>query len=70
MPDNIFFDSNVWLYAFIAGEEGKHDVAAQLITCHAKHIIISTQVLNEVSVNLLKKANVNETFIQNFLAAW
>jgi predicted nucleic acid-binding protein len=46
MPDNIFLDSNVWLYALIAGEENKHEVAARLITRHAKHVIISTQVLN------------------------
>lgn len=67
MPDNVFMDSNIWLYAFVATELEKHEVSAELITSARLRIVISTQVLNEVSVNLLRKANVDEAFIQNFI---
>ena len=67
MPDNIFMDSNIWLYTFVATEPEKHEISAELITSAHPRIVISTQVLNEVSVNLLRKANVDEAFIQNFI---
>ncbi|TRT72512.1 MAG: PIN domain nuclease [Microcystis sp. M_OC_Ca_00000000_S217Cul] len=46
-----FVDSNIWLYAFSTDkkEESKRILAKQLIK--EKSIIISTQIINEVSCN-------------------
>ena len=55
-----FVDSNIWLYAFSTDkkEESKRILAKQLIK--EKSIIISTQIINEVSCNLLKKHKLDE----------
>jgi predicted nucleic acid-binding protein len=62
MNDRIFVDSNVWLYAFVLrpGEDGKHARALALVEAVNRYTI-STQVVAEVSVNLLKKANMPES---------
>ena len=56
-----FIDSNIWLYAFIETPE-KSLVAKSLI--EGADITISTQVINEVSVNLIKKAQFPEEKIR------
>jgi predicted nucleic acid-binding protein len=54
-----FIDSNIWLYAFIESDDAvKSAGARQLI--RATEPIISTQVINEVSVNLLKRTDFTE----------
>jgi predicted nucleic acid-binding protein len=63
MPDDIevscFIDTNIWLYAFIdSGETDKSTRARELI--QATQPTISTQVINEVCVNLVKKASFRE----------
>ena len=53
-----FVDSNVWLYALIAAQEpAKSAVAKQIISSPR---FVSVQVVNEVCVNLLKKAQRSE----------
>ena len=50
-----FVDTNIWLYAFIATQDArKHAIAKEII--ETQQIVLSVQVLNEISVNLLKKA--------------
>jgi predicted nucleic acid-binding protein len=51
----IFIDSNVFLYAFSDKDSNKQQRAHQLLADLASSIVISTQVINEVSVNCLKK---------------
>ena len=55
-----FVESNIQLYAFSTDkkEESKRILAKQLIK--EKSIIISTQIINEVSCNLLKKHKLDE----------
>ena len=49
-----FFDSNVWLYALAgAADPAKQSRAANLIAASAR--VVSTQVVNEVTNNLLRK---------------
>lgn len=60
MPDRervvCFVDSNIWLYAFIAGDdEGKSAIANALLRKQGFDVVVSTQVINEVCVNLLKR---------------
>ena len=58
-----FVDSNIWLYAFIkTWDQNKSTTAQSIIQKH--EIIISTQVIKEVSVNLIKKASFSEEKIQ------
>jgi len=50
MSTNVFVDTNVFIYAQIAGTESKHSVACDLLKKQLlnKNIFISTQVLGEV----------------------
>lgn len=51
-----FVDTNIWLYAFIKSEDNdKTAIAEQLIKSHK--IVVSSQVVNELCVNLIKKRN-------------
>ncbi|MDJ0579766.1 PIN domain-containing protein [Crocosphaera sp.] len=65
-----FVDSNIWLYGFSTDkkEETKRLLAKQLIK--EKHIIISTQVINEVCRNLLRKHKIDEQMILNLVASF
>jgi len=69
MSDNIFIDSNVWLYALIETQQErdivKHKLAKQLLTTDID-IHISTQVVNEVCINLMRKANKDNDYIFQF----
>ena|ERR1051326_3270877 len=60
MPENspAFIDTNVWLYAFIEADPQKTEKAQAVIK--VSQPVISTQVINEVCVNLIKKADFPE----------
>jgi len=64
----VFIDSNIWLYALIDSEKekAKHQQAKE---CLAKetNVVISTQVVNEVCVNLIRKANKDMAYISQFI---
>ena len=57
MTDKYFFDSNVWLYLFLEKGSKKSIIAKNYIesSVQRNQVVISWQVLNEVSVNLLKR---------------
>ncbi|MBD2489315.1 PIN domain-containing protein [Aulosira sp. FACHB-615] len=64
-----FIDTNVWLYRLfddqkieVAERDRKRNIAISITSNEG--IIISTQVINEVSANLLKKAAFNEEQIK------
>jgi len=54
-PDGpIFVDTNVWLYALIDGTAPrKSEAARELLTRQSPTLITSTQVINEICVNLI-----------------
>jgi len=61
-----FVDTNIWLYSFIdSQDEEKSEIAKQIIL--ERDIVISTQIINEMSVNLLKKAKFTEERIQDLI---
>ena len=63
MPENdfCFIDSNIWLYAFTDDDSRKTDLAQAIInTCKP---VVSVQVINEVCVNLIKRAEFPEVRI-------
>ena len=74
-PRSYFLDSNIWLYYLLDNQsispqerERKCNIARDLT--NSNNIIASTQVINEVCVNVLKKAAFTEaqvrTLIQTF----
>jgi predicted nucleic acid-binding protein len=50
MKDRIFIDSNIFLYAFSDKDNDKQKVSKEIVLTSS---IISVQVVNEVSKNLL-----------------
>jgi predicted nucleic acid-binding protein len=69
MSDNVFIDTNIWLYALIESDNEleKHQKAKQSIG-NTENIIISTQMVNEVCVNLLRKGKKDMSYIAQFIA--
>lgn len=64
-----FIDSNIWLYAFILSQDiNKSTVSKGIIQNH--EIIISSQVINEVCVNLIKKAHFHEAGIRDLIESF
>ncbi len=73
MPDSMsascFVDTNVWLYAFIeADDAAKSDAARKLL--QTTEPLISIQVINEVCVNLLKRAAFTEAQLREIIVAF
>ena len=73
-PNSCFIDSNVWIYALtIQDDPTKTQQAHQLISAQTT-IAVSTQVINAVCVNLLKKAAFTETELRDiaddFFVQW
>jgi predicted nucleic acid-binding protein len=61
-----FVDSNIWLYALIRSQdERKHQFANELL--QSVRIVMSTQVVNEVSLNLIRKAKFSEQQVAGFI---
>ena len=66
-----FVDTNIWLYAFVSGPDAaKSDQARQLLRDSEETLVVSSQVINEVCVNLLKKAHVPETEIRELVRSF
>ena len=67
---NSFIDTNIWLYRFFEDqrievlERERKRIIATSIT-EESNLIISTQVINEISVNLLRRANFQEERISS-----
>lgn len=57
MKNRFFFDSNILLYVFMDQDDRKNQIAAELIKDGG---VISYQIINEVSLNLIKKAFYSE----------
>ena len=51
----LFIDTNVWLYALITGQDPVKAQKARTLVARNNTIIVSTQVINEVCVNLIKR---------------
>ena len=70
MPDKpvAFIDTNIWLYALLdTGEAEKSSRAKEVIT--QTEPILSGQIINELCVNLIKKAGFTEEQISQLIEA-
>ncbi|NJM72733.1 MAG: PIN domain-containing protein [Scytonema sp. RU_4_4] len=66
---NYFLDSNIWIYALANNQDvRKHDIACQLVD--AEGVVISTQVVNEVCLNLLKKSSFTEQQVRELIESF
>jgi len=64
-PDSTYFiDTNIWLYSFIQSQDREKTEIARVIIKKCE-IVISTQIINEMCVNLIKKVNFSEGKIQD-----
>jgi predicted nucleic acid-binding protein len=67
--DSYFIDSNIWLYALIQSQDRtKHEISNQLT--RLENVFISTQVVNEVCVNLIKKAKLTQQEIKDIITGF
>jgi predicted nucleic acid-binding protein len=66
MKDKIFIDTNIFLYAFSDKDIGKQVVAKGIFSMNIRYTI-SEQVINECSVNLIKKFKFREEDIKSFV---
>ncbi|MGB9754384.1 MAG: hypothetical protein C0183_11215 [Roseiflexus castenholzii] len=73
MPDNqateCFIDANIWLYAFSETDEATKSARARTLILVNKPVV-STQVINEVCVNLLRRANFTEEQISQLVESF
>ncbi len=70
MPDNpratCFIDTNIWPYALIEGDEVVKSARARMLIQESEPVI-STQVINEVCVNLLRRAHFTEEQVRSLV---
>lgn len=64
-----FVDSNIWLYALIESQD-KAKSARALQSIQSGNLCLSTQVINEICRNLIKKAGMVEADIQNLIESF
>lgn len=69
-PTLTFVDSNVWLYAFITGQDRNKSEHANRLIRTTTMIAVSTQVINEVCVNLIRREKFNEAQIRDVITGF
>lgn len=73
MPDSpataCFVDTNIWLYAFIETDEATKSARARTLL-QENEPVVSTQVINEVCINLLRRANFTEEHIAQLVESF
>jgi len=63
-----FIDTNIWLYALIEGQNPQKNGKAKILIAETPEIVLSTQVINEICVNLIRKAEFAELEIRMLIA--
>ena len=70
-PPVCFVDTNIWLYAFVSGpDKVKSSTARELLRENEAVIVVSSQVVNEVCVNLLKKTPLLEAGVRRIIRSF
>lgn len=62
-PPLCFADSNIWLYTLLDNQDAQKANLAKL-AIQQNSIVVSTQVINEICANLIRKAKFDEAKIQ------
>ena len=69
-PASCFVDTNIWLYAFVEGDDRRKSARAKSLLEASRAVIVSPQVINEVCVNLIKKAQFSEPQVQQLIESF
>jgi len=73
MPDNqvttCFIDTNIWLYAFVEADDSVKSATARALIQETRPVL-STQVINEMCVNLLRQANFTEEQVSRLIESF
>jgi predicted nucleic acid-binding protein len=69
-PASCFVDTNIWLYAFVEGDDLRKSARAKSLLEASQAIIVSPQVINEVCINLIKKAQFSEPQVQQLIESF
>jgi predicted nucleic acid-binding protein len=67
MSDKAFVDSNIILYAYSEDEQDKAQIANTVLLDNPHPLIISTQVINEVTSILLRKYKMKAAAVQGVI---
>jgi predicted nucleic acid-binding protein len=70
MQDKVFFDSNIWIYLFLISSKNEDMTKREQVKDLLKdypNIVISNQVLNEISNVLLKKYKMDNSRVEKYL---
>lgn len=68
-PKPCFIDANVWLYALLQAQDPDKTAIAKAIIQNSE-VVVSTQVINEVCVNLIRKARFDEDSIRSLTGSF
>ncbi|MBI3250210.1 MAG: PIN domain-containing protein [Deltaproteobacteria bacterium] len=68
--ESCFIDTNIWLYAFTVGNDPKKTARAKALIEAQSAVFVSTQVINEACVNLIKKAHFSEQQVQQLIESF
>ncbi|GIW02080.1 MAG: twitching motility protein PilT [Roseiflexus sp.] len=66
----VFIDTNIWLYAFSQIQDIQKAHRARVLIRGTSQIVLSTQVINEVAVNLLRKFQAAESDIRKLIRSF
>lgn len=61
-----FVDTNIWIYAFVQTQDPEKTRISSAIISNCD-CIISTQIVNEISINLIRKAHFTEKQINDLI---
>ncbi|MCP4697351.1 MAG: PIN domain-containing protein [Gammaproteobacteria bacterium] len=70
MPDKAFVDTNIWIYLYLRPENSKDQKKqqqAKKVIQDYENMVISTQVLNEVSNVLYRKYKIQPESVKHYL---
>jgi len=65
MPDKVFIDTNILIYAYSVDEPEKQAIVSRIRSDHRESAIISIQVLSEISNTLFKKFKKTALDVEN-----
>jgi predicted nucleic acid-binding protein len=68
--EGCFIDTNIWLYAFTVGDDPEKTARAKTLIETQSAVFVSTQVINEACVNLLRKAHFSEQQVQQLIESF
>jgi predicted nucleic acid-binding protein len=66
-PQIVFIDTNIWIYAFVDSQDKTKTQRARALIRREQIISLSTQVINEITNNLLRKYHTSEDVIQRLV---